>query len=180
MTSTTSTPEMLVVGRITTVFGIRGWLKVFSYTENVESIFDYQPWWIDLPGGLKQLVADDFKRHGDGLVVHLQGVDDRDVARTWCQHNILVAKNLLPSLTNAEHYWHQLVGLQVFCQDQGTESRLGVVDSLLETGANDVLVVIGDTDSIDREERMIPYSKEFVVNVAVSEGRIDVVWDPHF
>ena len=73
MTSTTSTPEMLVVGRITTVFGIRGWLKVFSYTENIETIVDYQPWWIDLPGGLKQLVADDFKRHGDGLVVHLQG-----------------------------------------------------------------------------------------------------------
>ena len=74
MTSTTSTPEMLVVGRITTVFGIRGWLKVFSYTENIETIVDYQPWWIDLPGGLKQLVADDFKRHGDGLVVHLQGL----------------------------------------------------------------------------------------------------------
>ena len=80
MTSTTSTPEMLVVGRITTVFGIRGWLKVFSYTESIETIVDYQPWWIDLPGGLKKLVADDFKSHGDGLVVHLQGVDDRDVA----------------------------------------------------------------------------------------------------
>ena len=180
MTSTTSTPEMLVVGRITTVFGIRGWLKVFSYTENIETIVDYQPWWIDLPGGLKQLVADDFKRHGDGLVVHLQGVDDRDVAREWCQHDILVEKSLLPSLKSAEYYWHQLVGLQVFSQEQGAELRLGIVDSLLETGANDVLVVIGDKDSIDREERLIPYSEEFVVRVDLSECRIDVVWDPNF
>ena len=73
-----------------------------------------------------------------------------------------------------------MVGLQVFSQEQGAELRLGIVDSLLETGANDVLVVRGDKDSIDREERLIPYSEEFVVKVDLSECRIDVVWDPNF
>ncbi len=179
-TSTTSIPEMLVVGRITTVFGVRGWLKVFSYTENIETLFDYQPWWINLPSGLTKLVADDFKRHGDGLIVHLKGVDDRDIARDWCQQDILVEKGSFPVLTSTDFYWHQLVGLQVFSQEQDVEQRLGVVESLLETGANDVLVVKGDRDSIDREERLIPYSDEFVLKVNLPNHRIDVVWDPKF
>jgi 16S rRNA processing protein RimM len=81
---------------------------------------------------------------------------------------------------STDFYWHQLVGLQVFSQEQDVEQRLGVVESLLETGANDVLVVKGDRDSIDREERLIPYSDEFVLKVNLPNHRIDVVWDPKF
>ena len=180
MTSKNGLSEKLVVGRITAVFGIRGWVKVFSYTEQIGTLFDYRPWWVDTTEGLKKLVADDFKRHGDGLVVHLQGVDDRDVAKDWCQCDILVDKALLPDLIGNEYYWHQLVGLEVVSVLQDGTSRLGVVDSLLETGANDVLVIKGDFDSLDREERLIPYSNEFVKSIDLEKQIITVVWDPEF
>ena len=87
--------ETLIVGRITAVFGVRGWVKVHSYTEQLEAVFNYQPWWIDTPEGRQQVLVDDWKRHGDGLVVHIKGVDDRDIARAWCQQDIRVGEERL-------------------------------------------------------------------------------------
>jgi 16S rRNA processing protein RimM len=172
--------ETLVVGRITAVFGVRGWVKVHSYTQQLEAVFDYQPWWVDMPKGRQKIQVDDWKRHGDGLVAHLKGVDDRDIARTWCQQDIHVDKALLPDLSNQEFYWHQLEGLAVTSHFEGQEVRLGVVKSLLETGANDVLVVEGDAQSVDRQERLIPYAEQFVTSIDVENGTIDVIWDPDF
>ena len=172
--------DTLVVGRITAVFGVRGWVKVFSYTEQVEAVFDYQPWWIDTAQGRQQLVVDDWKRHGDGLVVHIKGVDDRDLARAWCQQDILVAKTELPGLSSDDFYWHQLVGMAVISHFEGQTTRWGVVKSLLETGANDVLVIGGDAENIDREERLIPYAEQFVTNIDLQTQTIDVIWDPEF
>ena len=172
--------ETLVVGRITAVFGVRGWVKVHSYTQQLEAVFDYQPWWVDMPEGRQKIQVDDWKRHGDGLVAHLKGVDDRDIARTWCQQDIHVDKALLPDLSNQEFYWHQLEGLAVTSHFEGQEIRLGVVKSLLETGANDVLVVEGDAHSVDRQERLIPYAEQFVTSIDVENGTIDVIWDPDF
>ena len=180
MISDDSVPEMLIVGRITTVFGVRGWLKVFSYTEDIEALLDYQPWWIDTASGLQQVTADDFKRHGDGLIVHFKDIDDRDVAKAWCQKDVLVQKTVLPSLKVDDYYWYQLVGLNVFNEYQGEQARLGTVNSLLETGANDVLLVKGDGDSVDRKERLIPYSDEFVIKVDIVQQKIIVSWDPEY
>ena len=177
MTSTTSTPEMLVVGRITTVFGVRGWLKVFSYTENVETLFDYQPWWIDLPSGLTELVADDFKRQN--LIVQILDFDDRDIARQeLCQKNIAVERSEFPELDSNEYYWHQLEGLRVISIQDGID--LGVVAGLMETGANDVLEVKGDIDSLDFKERLIPYTKQVVLTVNLVSKKIEVDWDAEF
>jgi 16S rRNA processing protein RimM len=55
-----------------------------------------------------------------------------------------------------------------------------VVKSLLETGANDVLVVEGDAHSVDRQERLIPYAEQYVTKIDVDSGIIDVIWDPEF
>jgi 16S rRNA processing protein RimM len=172
--------ETLVVGRITTVFGVRGWVKVHSYTEQVEVLCSYKPWLITTASGIQQLEIDDWRRHGESLVVHIKGIDDRDLAQKWCGNDISVDKSKLPDLSTDDYYWHQLEGLAVIAQHEGQQVRLGVVKSLLETGANDVLVVKGDSESIDREERLIPYVDEFVVKVDLAEQKIDVNWDPAF
>lgn len=172
--------ETVVVGRITTVFGVRGWVKVHSHTELKESLFSYQPWWINRADGWRLLVVDDWRKHGDSFVAHLRGIDDRDEARAWCQQDVRVEKSQLPSLESEEYYWHQLEGLTVITHFEGREIRLGVVKSLLETGANDVLVVQGDAKSIDAEERLIPYIDQFVMRVDLQEGQIEVDWDPSF
>lgn len=170
----------LVVGRISAVFGVRGWVKVMSFTEQTSKIFDYQPWLVDKEGRLESIQVDEWKNHGDGLVVRFKGIDDRDVARSWCLKDIRVDAALLPELSNSEFYWHQLENLVVYNHFKDTEERLGVVTSLLETGANDVIVVKGDVESIDRRERLIPYSKQYVLKIDLGAQRIDVTWDPDF
>lgn len=170
--------DPVVVGRITTVHGIKGWVKVHSYTEHAEDFFQYPPWWLKTPDGWREIEIDQCRATNKGLLVHIVGVDDRDVARQYCQLNIVVEKSRFPELEQGEYYWHQLEGLTVMtCQG---DIRLGVVDSLMETGANDVLVVKGDKTSLDREERLIPYTEQFVLGVDLDVGRINVDWDPEF
>ena len=170
----------LVVGRISAVYGVRGWVKVMSFTQQASKIFDYQPWLVDKDGRLQSIEVDEWKNHGDGLVAHLKGIDDRDVARDWCLKDIRVDAASFAELTDNEFYWHQLQDLVVYSHYEDTEKRLGVVTLLLETGANDVLVVKGDAESIDRRERLIPYSDQYVLNIDLGAQRIDVAWDPDF
>ena len=172
--------ETLVVGRITTVFGVRGWVKLHSYTDQVETLFSYKPWLIATDSGTQLLEIDNWRRHGDSLVAHIKGIDDRDIAQTWCGKDILVDKSNLPNLGADDYYWHQLQGLAVITSHENNPIRLGVVKSLLETGANDVLVIKGDSESIDREERLIPYVDEYVAKVDLAEQTIEVNWDPEF
>ena len=170
----------LVVGRITAVFGVRGWVKIISFTQDPQKIFNYQPWLVDKDMDLQSIEVDQWKNHGDGLLVHIKGIDDRDIARTWCQKDIRVEVSSLPKLSASEFYWHQLEGLVVYSRFDDSVQRLGTVTSLLETGANDVLVVQGDAESIDCQERLIPYSQQYVLNVDIQQQRIDVAWDPNF
>jgi len=170
----------LVVGRISAVFGVRGWVKVVSFTQDPQKIFDYQPWLVDKDMGLQSIEVDEWKSHGDGLLAHIKGIDDRDIARAWCQKDIRVEVASLPELDNSEFYWHQLEGLAVYSHFDDSVQRLGTVTSLLETGANDVLVVQGDAESMDCEERLIPYSQQYVLSVDIKQQRIDVAWDPDF
>jgi 16S rRNA processing protein RimM len=177
--SKSDTLDILVAGRITAVFGIQGWVKVFSYTDQVQSLCDYRPWWVETSVGLQELEVDDYKRHGDGLLVHFKGTDDRDDAKKWCQRDIHIKKDLLPQLPPNDFYWHELEGLKVVNQFR-EDQIIGFVDCLLETGANDVLLVKGNDQSIDQEERLIPYSDEFVKNINLAERTVYVVWDPDF
>jgi 16S rRNA processing protein RimM len=169
--------DPVTVGRITTVHGVRGWVKVHSFTEPEDNIVSYRRWWLKMPEGWRQLEIDQHRGSAKGLLVHLKGVDDRDVARLYCQRDIVVEKAEMPELAAGEYYWHQLEGLSVVT----TEGiRLGRVDKLMETGANDVLVVVGDVDSLDRQERLIPYVEQFVLDVDLNARQIEVDWDPEF
>ena len=177
-----STNSNLVnVGRITAVFGIKGWVKVHSYTDPQENLFDYHPWFLKTAHGVKEIEIDEAKPHGDSFVAHIVGVDDRDLAMEFTAADIAIERDLLPELDAGEYYWSQLEGLAVFTQFSGTPQRLGVVSKLFETGANDVLVVAADAESIDERERLIPYVPEqFVISVDVNSREILVDWDPEF
>ncbi|MFD1216234.1 MULTISPECIES: ribosome maturation factor RimM [Microbulbifer] len=175
--------ELVTVGRLTSVYGIRGWVKVHSYTEPAENILQFNQWWLQNPkssgsGGWQPLEIDAGKRHGKGLIVHIKGVDDRDLAAQFCQRDVAVSATEMPQLDEGEFYWHQLQGLQVVSQYEGREYRFGEVVRLMETGANDVMVVRGGED--DRE-RLIPYLPgEFIASVDLQARQITVHWDPEF
>lgn len=176
-----NTSNLVNVGRITAVFGIKGWVKVHSYTDPQENLFEYHPWWLKTPHGVKKVEIDDARPHGDAFVAHIVGVDDRDLAIEYTSIDIAIERDLMPELDAGEYYWTQLEGLVVYTQFNGEPQRLGVVSKLFETGANDVLVVVGDAESIDQKERLVPYVPEqFVLSVDLTAGEILVDWDPEF
>lgn len=173
--------NLVNVGRITAVYGVKGWVKVHSYTEPQDNLFEYHPWFLKTKHGVKKIEIDEARPHGDAFVAHIVGVDDRDFALQYTAADIAVERDLLPELDDGEYYWSQLEGLVVFTQFDGKRQRLGAVSKIMETGANDVLVVAADAESIDKRERLIPYVPEqFVLSVDLNNGEMLVDWDPEF
>lgn len=169
------------IGRITAVYGIKGWVKIHSFTEIAEDVFHYQPWMLKTAQGMKQVEIDDARPHGKNFVAHIKGVDDRDLAAGYTGCNIAVESKLLPQLAQGEYYWSQLMGLAVVSEYGGKDQRLGYVAKLMETGANDVLVVAPDAQSVDQRERLIPYIPgQFILGIDLKVGEMRVDWDPDF
>ena len=174
--------DLVVIGRITAVYGIKGWLKVYSYTEPMQNLLTYRSCQIQRQGQWQLIEIEEGRAHGKGIVLKLRNIDDRDVAATYVGCDIGAPLAQLPALEEGEYYWRQLEGLLVFV-DHPERGRLllGRVDHLLETGANDVLVVKGNEDSIDRQERLVPYLPEQVVlNIDLTTQTMIVDWDPDF
>lgn len=167
------TPDTLVtVGRISGVYGVKGWLRIYSYTEPRDNILQYNPWQLRLPDGWRSVEVLAGRSHGKGVIAQLDGCDDRDQAARWVDVEIAVRREQLPAAAAGEYYWRDLIGLRVVNQDG---EALGVVDHLLETGANDVLVVRGE------RERLIPYALgEVVTAVDLEAGELQVDWDADF
>ncbi len=180
--------EKIVLGRITGVYGVKGWVKVFSYTDPMESIVDYSPWFIRAENRkhaswtMVKLKAG--KRHAKTVVAKLEHCNDRDQAMAYIGTEIAINPEQLEDLKEKnEYYWRDLIGLRVINQQN---IELGVVTDIMETGANDVLVVAeektlsDDADSGDNE-RLIPWSMHnTVINVDLEQGIIEVDWDADY
>lgn len=160
------------MGRVSGVYGVRGWLRVRSDCEPVEQLLSYTPWQMKTATGWQNHVLEDGKVHGHGLVAKLANIDDREQARALVGIDIAVDRSQLPALAEDEFYWNDLIGLGVVTRDG---EQLGRVSGLMQTGTNDVLVVSGD------RERLIPFIREQVILVVDAQaGRIEVDWDPDF
>jgi 16S rRNA processing protein RimM len=171
--------ELLAAGRITGPHGIKGWVKIESYTDPAENFLEFGEWLLQRPEGAERVEFDQGRRHGKGLVAHIRGVDDRSEAEHYRGLVVAVPASRLPSLAEGDYYWRQLEGLQVWCREggEGDAVYLGVVDHLLETGANDVLVVRATDGSIDGRERLIPYLPgDVVTRIDTQAGVIEVNW----
>ncbi|CAK0769694.1 Ribosome maturation factor RimM [Gammaproteobacteria bacterium] len=164
--------QYVTVGRITGVFGVRGWVKVQSYTSPRDNLLNYRPWLVAHLGGLHERVLLAGQSHRKGLVALLDGCTDPTTALPLVGCEVVVRREVLPPPEDGEYYWADLIGLRVFTL-QGVD--LGQVDSLIETGANDVLVVRGE------RERLVPYLSGSVIReVDLAGSRLVVDWDPEF
>jgi 16S rRNA processing protein RimM len=174
-----STQDHVIVGKLGASYGIKGWLKVFSYTEDAESIFAYQPWLIKVKGEWKAVHVEAWKRHGQGIVAKLEGLNVREDAQMLTNAEVAVLAEQLPALSDEEFYWRELFGMTVVTTD-GYD--LGKVTDILETGSNDVLVVKANLkDAFGQKERLIPFLDEQVIkSIDRTAQRIEVDWDPGF
>ena len=175
--SPTPAEDLVVLGKIVSVFGIRGEVKVYSFTEPLDNLLDYRRWTLRRDGESKQVEVVSGRLHGKVLTAKLKGLDDREVARTYAGYEICVPRSLLPELDQGEYYWYQLEGLKVI--DQAGQ-LLGVIDHLFETGANDVMVVKACAGSLDDRERLLPYTDQCVLSIDLAAGEMRVDWDADF
>ncbi|WP_396587310.1 ribosome maturation factor RimM [Bermanella sp. R86510] len=175
----TRIPEnFTVIGKISGVHGIKGWVKVYSYTEPKENVFSYGEWFLVKEGQVKPAKVREWRTQGKGLVAALDQCNDRNQAHEqYAQWDIVISKDVLPALGEGEFYYHQLENLLVVTTD---DTVLGRVDYLFNTGNNDVMIVKAVKESIDGRERWLPYTKDCVQQVDLEQGVIRVDWDPEF
>ena len=163
------TTQPVVLGRSTGLFGVKGWVTVYSYTDPREAVLNYRRWLLSERDGWREATVAEGQRHGKTIIARIDGCVDRDEATELIGTEIAVPREELPETQTGQFYWSDLEGLRVVHRD-GTE--LGRVAYLLETGANDVMVVHGD------KERLIPFAMdEVILGVDLADGRIDVDWE---
>jgi 16S rRNA processing protein RimM len=159
----------VVLGRIGAPFGVRGWVKVRSYTDPPEGIARYASWELVRSASLGRWTVEEWKRAGRGVAVRLAGVESREQAQALAGSEIRVERSELPPTSPGEYYWHDLIGLEAYGQ---SEAPLGRVSGILELPAHPVIVLEGE------RERLVPLVPERLVSVDLEAGRLTLDWHP--
>ncbi|MGZ8191806.1 MAG: ribosome maturation factor RimM [Methylococcaceae bacterium] len=167
-----SEKKLINIGKISGVFGVKGWVKVFSFTDPRDNILDYSPWLLKKSNESRIVEVIDGALQSKAVIAQIKGVTDRDQAASLMGWGIYITPDQLPEIVEGEYYWSDLIGLKVETT-QGVQ--LGTVESLLETGANDVLIVQGD------RERVIPFLQgQTITSIDLEAGKMIADWDPDF
>lgn len=167
--------DKVVVGKVGAPYGVKGWLRIHSFTEDPESIFTYQPWLI----GESKVSVEEWRLQGKSWVAKINGVSNRDQADQLKNAEITISDTLLPVLDEDEFYWRDITAMQVVNLD-GYD--LGKVQEVFNTGANDVLrVKANPNDAFGQRERLLPLVWDDVVRqIDKVEKVVTVDWDPGF
>jgi 16S rRNA processing protein RimM len=164
----TPEPELVTVGRVSGLFGTRGWLKVHSFTRPRTNLLNYRQWWVGQPGQWRQYEVLEHKVHGTALLASLADVNEREQAVALIKSTIAVPRTAFHKPAPGEYYWSDLLNLAVLNQD-GIE--LGRIKRLVEAGDHDVLVVQGT------REYLIPFVAEhYIQSVDFETGVVRVDW----
>lgn len=164
------------MGRIAGPYGVRGFSRIQVYTESVDGLLAFDEWLVGRQGRWETRRVAEAGVHGDGLVARLEGVETPEAARALRGSEVAVRRDDLPPTAADEVYWLDLVGCSVVNRE-GVD--LGRVASLMETGANDVMVVVAGGGE-QRVERLIPYIAQVVESVDVPRRMLRVDWGEDF
>ena len=162
--------QLITMGFIRGAVGIRGWVKIGSDTEYLDSLLDYATWYL-IKG--KQRIEIEVETgkvvNNKELQVKFVGCEDRNQAELWQGYTIAINREDFAETEDGEYYWSDLIGMTVINEENIV---LGQVHSLMQTGAHDVLVVRGS----DYGEKLIPFVEAFVGTVNLAEKTIEVQW----
>ena len=162
--------KKIYLGKITGVHGIKGWLKIQSFSSPPENILNYPLWIISNRGQEGFYSVEQGRKHSNKIIVKLEKIDDRTKAESLINSKIEIRRSELPKLSNESHYWSDLEGLSVLNSE---EKLIGIVDSLIETGANDVMVVNTKKD----KRILIPFvMHEIIKEVSIELNYVKVDW----
>jgi 16S rRNA processing protein RimM len=164
----------VIIGKIIGLHGVRGWIKVYSYTRPRAAILDYSPWWIERSDHWSARELVEGRPQGKGVVARLADCPDRDQAKELLGAQIALKGDQLPLLKSGEYYWTQLEGLHVVDM---AGRNLGTISHLIETGANDVMVVHDAAGPNGTREHLIPATSSVIQEVRLDVGLVRVDWD---
>jgi 16S rRNA processing protein RimM len=162
---------MVVMGRVTAPFGVKGWVRIYPLSAQVTSLLEYPVWWLGRDGKWQETAVVAARAHGGSLVAQIAGAEDRDAAAALKGTEIAVPRAQLPATAADEYYWADMIGLRVL-NAEGYE--FGRVARIVQTGANDVLAVRGE--GADKRETLIPFIAGAIEQVDLASGVIRVDW----
>jgi 16S rRNA processing protein RimM len=171
-----SDADAVVMARVTAPFGIKGWLKLQTFTEYADSLDQFDSWFVSSASGWQEVEVEDFAVNVKSVVAKLKGIDDRTAAEKLGQRDIAVPRGWLDQPEKDECYWIDLIGAKVINEAGET---LGTIETLMETGANDVLVVRSG-NSTGNTEILIPFVSEYLANVDRQNKVVTVRWERHW
>lgn len=169
-----NTPEdhYVIIGKLGTTYGIKGWLRIQSFTEPTLNIFEYSIWYIRQGNEWVSIVFDKTDVNNDKLLVHIKGYDTPEEAKQLTGFEVAIKHAQLPSLAKGEYYWHDLVGLSVYTTDN---IFLGTVQQVINNAAHPLLEIKGE------QYHLVPLIfKKFVIDIDLAHQKIVVDWDPEF
>ena len=159
------------IGRVSGVFGVKGWIKVHSYTRERDGPLEYNTWQLKGGNSITAYNVEQGRIQSKGLIAKLREVDDRTMAESLIGYKIGVSTDEMKEIGLDEYYWRDLIGLSVITTE-GID--LGKVAEMMETGANDVMIVNGDV------RRLLPFVANTIISVDLHDEKIIVDWDPEF
>ena len=159
---------MVVMGRIRAAHGLKGWIKIQPFTQEIEGLLDYPEWWVGGDGQWQQHRISEVAVHGSMVVARLEGFTDRDAAAGLRGRDVAVPRAAMPENREGEFYWSDLLGMEVVHRNA---IKLGLVTRILETGANTVLVVQGE------KELLVPFIDGVIVSVDPKARKLIVDWE---
>ena len=167
-------PSHIEVGRLGAAHGVRGWLRVQSFTDPPQRLFEWKLWRLqagDKPGALHEVKLLEARPQGNGWIARLEGIDERDAASRLAGHLVLVDRAELPATHGREHYRADLVGYEV----KNLEGALlGLVDHFVDTPGNAVMVIKGT------REYLVPMVAQYLRSVDQQSRRLVVDWPEDF
>ena len=165
------TPDYISIGRIGKSYGVHGWVHVHSSCDPADNILLYTQWMVKKKSEWVSLNVTDCKRHHTGFIAKLEAIHSPEQAKSWANKEIAIEAKQLPTLDQGEFYRHDLIGLQVTTTE---DDVLGTVVEIIETGANDVFVIEGQS------RHLIPYIDSAVIQIDPDNQSIIVDWDPSY
>lgn len=165
--------KKLVIAKFRSAHGILGWIHVFSYTEQKESIFNYVPWFIEKEKKVEKIIPKKWKNSNKTFIVKIKDINDRSMANRLTNHNIIIDDEILPKLNSDEYYWKDIINCTVFTENS---IKLGIIINLISTPSNDILVI-----KTSRKNILIPfiYSK-IIKKIDILKKKIMVSWKTDF
>lgn len=169
--------KRIILGKVTGYYGVKGWVKLFSYTEPRDNIVAYHSLQIKLKGDWQNIILDTGKPHGKGVIAHFSGYDTREETAHLLGAELAISNTHLKSLGKNDYYWHDLIGLQVKNLDGFV---FGKVKQIIETAAHDVLLIQPEQNE-PGNEILLPFVLEhYIVRIDLDKGVIQVDWQPEW